>query len=231
MIKCFKLKSILLPIAIILISAIISIGIVAVTELTDTPFLPYCIVLDAGHGYNDNGCSGTNGGIESDINLEITFKLEKILKDFGFKVVLTRKDKNGLYDEDAPNHKVSDMEKRKDIITQANPDFVISIHCNSYPDTSLRGAQAFYKKDNEESLNLATAIQETLTSQIPYAKKEANFGDYYILNESPANAVLIECGYLTNPEDEALLISPDHQQKLAYAIACGIVKYFDIAKD
>ena len=223
----FKLKKFLIPFVIIIISLLLSLGIIAVTEYTETPFLPYKIVLDAGHGGRDNGCSGAGGSIESDINLEITLKLEKILQDFGFKVVLTRKDKNGLYDEDAPNHKVSDMEKRKAIITQANPDFVISIHQNSYPDTSLRGAQAFYKKGNEECKDLASAIQETLVSQIPHARQEANFGDYYILNESPTNAVIIECGYLTNTEEEKLLIDAEYQQKLAYAIACGIVKYFD----
>ena len=227
MIRCFRLKNILISLAIILSSLLLSIGIVAVTEYTDTPFLPYTIVLDAGHGGRDKGCSGTNGGIESDINLSITFQLEKILKDFGFKVVLTRKDSNGLYDTNATNYKVSDMEKRKAIITQANPDFVISIHQNSYPDTSLRGAQAFYKKGNEECKDLASAIQETLVSQIPHARQEANFGDYYILNESPANAVIVECGYLTNIEEEILLQSSEYQHELAYAIACGIVKYFD----
>ena len=227
MIKVIKAKNIFIILAIFLVSLILSIGIIAVTEYTETPFLPYKIVLDAGHGGRDNGCSGANGSIESDINLDITLHLKEILQDFGFDVILTRSDKNGLYDQNATNYKVSDMEKRKAIITKSNPDFVISIHQNSYPDTSLKGAQAFYKKGNDECKALASAIQETLVSQIPNAKKEANFGDYYILNESPANAVIVECGYLTNPEEESLLTDTEYQQKLAYAIACGIVKYFD----
>ena len=218
----------LLIIAIIIICVIISLGIVSVTEFTNSPFRPYTIVLDAGHGGRDNGCQGANGTIESEINLQITKILEQMLKDFGFRVILTRTDEKGLYDENATNYKVSDMEKRVNIIRRAKPDFVVSIHQNSYSNTHQKGAQVFWQEKNSDSENFAKAIQEALVSQIPNARQEANFGDYYILKESPTSAVIVECGYLTNPEEEALLQSPEYQEKIAYAIVCGIVKYFDI---
>ncbi len=231
MIKVIKLKPILAVLAIILISGMLTLGIVVVTKAEDTPYLPYTIVLDAGHGARDAGCSGVNTGAEEKtINLEIVKKLKTMLKDFGFNVVLTREDDSALYDENAESYKLSDMEKRVEIINQAKPDFVISIHCNSYPNSHQRGAQAFYQEKDESSQVLASAIQECLLTQIDTARNEANFGDYYILNQSPCSAVLIECGYLTNPEDETLLLSSDYQQKIAYSITCGLMKFFDLAK-
>lgn len=228
MIKCFKLRNILIPIAIFIFCCLISLGIVAVNELTDSPFRPYTIVLDAGHGGRDNGCIGINGTKESDINLQITKIMASMLQDFGFRVILTRTNENGLYDNNATNYKVSDMKKRINIITKARPDFVISIHQNSFKNIHQQGAQAFWQDNNKEGEMLANSIQESLVSQLPNARKEANYGDYYILKESPASAVIVECGYLSNPEEELLLTTQTYQEKISYAIVCGIVKYFDV---
>ena len=139
---------------------------------------------------------------------------------------MTRENANGLYNENATNYKTSDMAKRIDIIQHANTDFVISIHCNSYPNSSQMGIQAFYQEDDEPSKALADAIQSTFVAQIPNARKNSNFGDYFILKESKSHAVLVECGYLTNPEEDALLNNADYQNKIAYAITCGIIRYF-----
>ncbi len=229
MIKVIKAKNIFIVLGIILVSLALSLGIVAVTEINNSPYLPYTIVLDAGHGGRDAGCSGVNTGVaESDINLAIVKKLQTLLEDFGFRVVLTRSDNNGLYDDNADNYKVSDMSRRIEIIEATNADFVVSIHQNSYPNSHAIGAQAFWQEDDENSENLAKAIQEMLVSQIPNARTEANYGDYYILKESQTHAVLVECGYLTNPDEEMLLTQDSYQEKLAYAITCGILKYFDI---
>ena len=229
MFRVVRLKTIITIISIILISVILSLGIVAVSEINQSPYLPYTIVLDAGHGGRDDGCSGVSTGVtESSINLEIVMKLQTLLEDFGFNVVLTRTNANGLYDDNADNFKVSDMEKRIEIIESANADFVVSIHQNSYPNSHAIGAQAFWQEGDINSENLAKSIQSMLVSQIPNARSEANYGDYYILKESKTHAVLIECGYLTNPEEEHLLTSEDYQNKLSYAITCGILKYFDM---
>jgi N-acetylmuramoyl-L-alanine amidase len=105
---------------------------------------------------------------------------------------------------------------------------VISIHQNSYSDKSQKGAQVFCREGDGLSFDFASSVQSQLLSQLPSARKEANAGDYYILNECGLPAIIVECGYLTNAEEEQLLISDDYQSKVAYSIMCGVVKYFDL---
>lgn len=228
MFKVFKLKPILIGIAILVVSIILGIGVVGVVNRTDIPKANYTIVIDAGHGGRDNGCSGSNGSVESEINLDISKKLKGYLESLGINVVMTRLDGNGLYEANVDNYKQSDMEKRIDIIEEASPDMVISIHQNSYRDSSQKGAQAFYQDGDEKSEEFAKSVQSQLLSQLPSARQEANYGDYYILKECGLPAILVECGYLTNTEEETMLMNKDYQSKVAYAIMCGVVKYFDI---
>jgi len=192
--------------------------------------LGYTIVLDAGHGGRDNGCSGRITDVkESDVNLAIVKKLEKQLRAFGFNVVLTRHGKEGLYQENVDNYKRSDMEKRADIILASNADLVVSVHQNSFPSQHQRGAQAFYNTNSLEGEFFAKSIQKQLLKLLPYARKEANFGDYYMLKIVKVPTVIVECGYLTNSEEEQLLQNAIYQDRIAYAILCGIVEYFDIS--
>lgn len=228
MFKVFKLKSVMLVLAIMITSVLCSVGIVHAVAKEDVPKPVYTIVIDAGHGGRDNGCSGSNGSKESEINLDISKKLQMYLHSLGVRVVMTRLDGNGLYSANADNYKQSDMEKRIEIINEASPDMVISIHQNSYADSSQRGAQVFYKESDDISLGFANSVQTQLLSQLTSARKEANAGDYYILNECSVPAIIVECGYLTNVDDEQLLMSDDYQSKVAYAIMCGVVKYFDL---
>jgi N-acetylmuramoyl-L-alanine amidase len=141
---------------------------------------------------------------------------------------MTRSDGNGLYESNVGNYKQSDMQKRLEIINNASPDMVISIHQNSYRDSSQRGAQVFYQEEDDVSMGFANSIQSQLLSQLPEARQESNRGDYYILKECGLPAVLVECGYLTNTEEERLLMTEEYQSKVAYAIMCGVVKYFDL---
>lgn len=223
-------KKVRIWICIIVVIAVVMAGILGIAKVvqsSSTPKRGYTIVIDAGHGGRDNGCSGVTSGVaESEINLQVAKKLQTILTNYGFNVVMTRENANGLYDENATNYKTSDMAKRIDIIRHANTDFVISIHCNSYPNSSQMGIQAFYQEDDEPSKALADAIQSTFITQIPNARKNSNFGDYFILKEAKSHAVLVECGYLTNPEEDTLLNNADYQNKIAYAITCGIIRYF-----
>ena len=193
----------------------------------DTRF-NYTIVLDAGHGGRDAGCSGINTGVsESEIALSITKKLESYLKNFGFNVVLTRTNSDGLYKENVDNYKKSDMENRKKIIEKSKADMILSIHLNSYPEITQKGAQAFYQKGSPKGENLAKAIVSQLVNILNTTRNEALSGDYYILKcggDIPAS--IVECGFLSNPEEEALLVTDDYQNDVAYAIFCGIVKYF-----
>ncbi len=187
------------------------------------------IVLDAGHGGIDGGVSGVNTGVrESDVNLAITHRLREVLTDMGFEVVLTRKTEAGLYDTTAKGFKKRDMQKRKEIIRSADPALVVSVHQNFYPSKSSRGAQVFYKKSNEQARKFATALQDKLNGL--YAEegvkgRKISTGDYFMLDCADCPSVIVECGFLSNATDEALLSNADFQRKIAQAIASGVLSY------
>lgn len=185
------------------------------------------VVLDAGHGGIDGGVCGVNTGVkESELNLKVVKKLEKYLSDAGISVVLTRNSDAGLYGIATTNLKRKDMEKRRDIINAAEPNLVISIHMNKYSLSTRRGAQVFYKAGDASGKILANSIQESFNSMEEAVREcSALTGDYYILNCSQYPAVIAECGFLSNPDDEALLITDEYQESIAYGIFKGIIGY------
>ena len=185
-----------------------------------------CIVLDAGHGGRDGGCVGANGSVEKDLNLKYTLKLKEKLVQYGYKVVLTRSDDNGLYSPLATNKKVSDMNVRMTKIKEANPNLVVSIHMNSFADSSVSGANCFYKIDDEASINCASLIQKSLYEYCYVKNDTAKKGDYFMLNCSYYTSVLVECGFLSNPEEEQKLNSIEYLEKFTDAVANGILLYF-----
>ncbi len=184
-----------------------------------------CIVVDAGHGGDDPGKIGINKVKEKDINLKIAKELEKLLKKEGIKVVMTRTDDSGLYQKSSNNKKVEDMRKRCKIITEANPVFTVSVHQNSYPDESIKGAQVFYYGQSQEGKKLAEALQQTLVEQLDpqnHRKAKAN-ESYYLLKKTPSPTVIVECGFLSNYEEAELLNTEEYQKKVAEAIKTGIL--------
>ena len=185
------------------------------------------VVLDAGHGGIDGGVIGVVTGVkESELNLKVVKKLEKYLISAGMSVTLTRNSDAGLYGLATKNLKRKDMEKRRDIIKDVNPHLVISVHMNKYSLSTRRGAQVFYKKGDENARTLANCIQNNFNS-MEEASRICSIltGDYYILNCTEYTSVITECGFLSNPEDEALLISDEYQEFIAYNIFKGIVGY------
>lgn len=160
--------------------------------------------------------------------MSIAKKLKGDLERLGIKVVMTRCDGNGLYKSNVDNYKKSDMEERVKIIENASPDMVISIHCNSYADSTVSGAQVYYHVGDEVGKGFAEAVQSQLKTQLHNARSEIGKGDYYLLKEADTPAIIVECGYLTNLQDEALLQTDDYQNHISYAIMCGVVKYFDL---
>lgn len=185
------------------------------------------IVLDAGHGGIDSGVSGVNTKVkESELNLKVVKKLQNYLVGAGFSVVLTRSSEAGLYGTATSNLKKKDMLKRKEIIEDAKPTLVVSVHMNKYSLSSRRGAQVFYKGQDEDSKLLAENIQKSF-NQMDTAVRECSAltGDYYILNCTEYPSVIAECGFLSNPQDEALLITEEYQDKISYTIFKGIVGY------
>lgn len=184
------------------------------------------IVLDAGHGGRDGGSIGVNGSIEKDLNLEYTLALRDKLVKAGYKVVLTRKNDEGLYSPLAKNKKQSEMKERLRVIKQANPNLVISIHMNSFTDKSAYGAMTYYRKDDESGKNVADLIQNSLSTYCGARFKSGKIGDYYVLNSNYYSAVLIECGFISNPEEERKLKTPEYRKKIVDAIYSGILLYF-----
>lgn len=203
-------------------------GFIIKTSAEDGNSMGYKIVIDAGHGGIDAGVSGVKTGVkESELNLKVTKKLEKYLVDAGFSVVLTRKTDAGLYGVATSNLKRKDMLKRKEIILEEKPTLVISIHMNKYSVSTRRGAQVFYKSGDEFGKILAHSIQNNFNLMESASREcSALVGDYYILNCSSYPSVIAECGFLSNPEDEALLIQDEYQNELAYTIFKGIIEYF-----
>ncbi len=186
------------------------------------------VVIDAGHGGVDAGVLGAESGIkESDINLAIAKQLKGYFAEAGFKVIMTRTANGGLYGLPTNGFKMRDMKKRKEIIEKSGADMVISVHQNSCPLKSRRGGQTFYNPESETGKILAECIQDSLNSMEECVKKsEPLAGDYYMLRCTENPSVIVECGFLTNSEDEELLSSSDYQKRVAYAIFKGAVSFY-----
>lgn len=201
-------------------------GVLAIRPTVEIPN-KIRIVLDAGHGGIDGGVSGVNTLVkESDLNLIIVKKIEKYLISSGFSVVLTRSSDAGLYGIATKNRKKKDMQRRSEIINKVKPSLVVSVHMNQYSLSTRRGAQVFYKKSDESGKKLANCIQNSFNNMENSSREcSALVGDYYILNCSQYPSIIAECGFLSNPEDEALLITEEYQEEIAYAIFKGIVEY------
>ena len=183
------------------------------------------VVIDPGHGGRDPGKAGTYGKNEKDINLEIALELGRCLESGGYMVFFTRK-----IDEALADTKREDMKNRVLTGDDFDGDIFISIHQNSYSSPSVKGAQVFYYNSSEESKRLAEAIQknliETLDSENTRSAK-AN-SDYYILKNTKIPAAIIECGFLSNPDEEGRLNTEEYRRKAAWAIYLGINEYFSL---
>lgn len=217
-------------IGVILVSVILTcliVGVFCAVRATSSPKTQYTIVIDAGHGGRDGGAVGSSGVTESELNLEFSLKLKEMCEDYGFKVVLTRKDMNGLYSIFASNKKKSEMKKRQEIIEKAKPDVVVSIHMNSFSFSSS-GAQCFYASGNESGQALATSVQQALSTEIEHTGLAAKVGDFYVLNCTDYASVLVECGFLSNPEEERKLCDEEYQSNFCRTILYGILDYFEM---
>lgn len=176
------------------------------------------VFLDAGHGGRDNGAS-VGCVYEAELNLQIVKVLAQELRNHGCVVSLTRENSESL-----SNKKVEDMTKRREKIRKLNPDIVISIHQNTYSAPSVCGLQCFYANETAGSQEYATAIQNQFNqSGLPFSKKPKPT-DFNLVEHSPCPAVLIECGFLTNPQELKLLQSHTYQQILAYNIATAVIQ-------
>ena len=197
------------------------------TRAAASPSDRFTVVIDAGHGGIDGGVSGITTGVkESELNLDIARKLKTKFDKSGAKTVMTRKTEAGLYGIYSKGFKRRDMQKRKQITLNAKADVFVSIHLNYYSSPLRRGAQVFYKIDDEKSKSLADIVQAELNGGKEYERDyTALAGDYYVLNEADCAAILCECGFLSNAEDEKLLLTDEYRAEIAEKIFNGIEKY------
>ena len=185
------------------------------------------IVIDPGHGGKDPGKIAVNGVPEKEVNRKIGLLLREELEKKGFQVLLTRQeDTTAVGDPDAD--KRSDMEKRVELMEVFGADICISIHCNSFESGKIYGPQLFFYEHSEKSGILARELQEKLREKLcpECAREQKPNVSYYILKRSPCPAVIVECGFLSNPEEAEKLCSEGYQKKVAKAIAEGVWKYF-----
>lgn len=179
------------------------------------------------HGGDDPGMIGVEGLKEKGINLQISLKLRESLKARGFSVIMTRETDQGLYDSSSHNKKAQDMQRRISLLAEAAPVLTVSIHQNSYSDSAIKGPQVFYYESSQQGKLLAQSIQESLNQELKPERPRVIKGNtsYYLLKRSKGTLVIVECGFLTNPQEAALLQTSEYQEKVAGAVAEGIQEY------
>ena len=186
------------------------------------------VVVDAGHGGSDGGVIGKNTGVkESDLNLKIAKLLGEYLISGGYRVVYTRQnDTMHTYPSVKGNKKRADMFKRGDIINSAKPAAMVSVHMNYYSSSSRRGAQVFYDRHSDAGREFANTMQDIINGELNSVDGGRSYialsAEKYLLSCSPYPSIIVECGFLSNPVDEANLVDKNYQTKLAYTLFMGI---------
>ncbi len=191
------------------------------------------IIIDAGHGGEDCGAIGVNGVYEKDLNLSVANELGKMLSEKGYAVIYTRTDDELLlYTEDEKIYgvrKISDLKNRCKFGAEYPDAVYISIHMNSFGNKKCSGLQVYYSENNTESSDLANAVQANVKSKLQQSnnRKVKKGESIYLLENLMNPAILIECGFLTNPEECEKLSQKEYQKELCFAILCGIIEYKD----
>ena len=190
------------------------------------------IILDPGHGGADSGAVGVNGALEKDLNLSITLMMGKLLEDEGYIVVYTRTDDRLLLGEgeDVKGiRKISDLKNRCKVAARYPGAIFVSIHMNSFGDSKYSGLQVYYSTQNEESMDLASAIQSGVSSELQQEnnRKIKEGKDIYVLENTANPAVMIECGFLTNAEECKKLSEENYQKQLSFSIIRAIIEYIE----
>ena len=187
------------------------------------------ILLDAGHGGFDGGTVASDGTVEKDINLEVTTDLSVVLRLLGYRVAMTRTADEALEDDPSltvRQRKRADMAARLALYEQAT--LVVGIHQNHFPDASCKGTQVFYSANHPDGVLLAEHIRQAVVSRLQpdnHRACKAGSADILLLHKTTVPAVLVECGFLSNPEELSLLKSDGYRRRLALSVAAGILQY------
>ena len=188
------------------------------------------VVVDAGHGGEDGGATGVHGELEKDINLAIALELQRLLEQHQFQVVMVRDWDTDLSDQNLPTvaqRKRSDLQQRLRLVEESGGCVLLSLHQNFFTESQYSGAQVFYSANDPRSEALAEAIRASITETLqPENTRQNKVGEgVYLLEQCQVPAVLVECGFLSNPEEAAALADPDYQKRMAQAIYNGLVRY------
>ena len=187
------------------------------------------ILIDPGHGGMDGGASAADGTLEKDINLAIALPLADMLRFFGYPVEMTRDTDCSIHDpglSTVKEQKVSDLKNRLEMVNGSR--LTISIHENQFSQTQYSGAQIFDGSGSAESALLADSVREAVVGLLqPDNTRELKKGskDIYLLHNAKTPIILVECGFLSNTAELQKLKDPSYQQSMAYAIACGLLRY------
>lgn len=189
------------------------------------------IILDAGHGGMDGGCSSANGDVEKHINLAILLNLRDLLKASGYEVITTRNTDVSIHDtgiEGIANQKSSDMDNRLAIFNSIQGAICISIHQNQFTDPQYSGAQMFYSDSNSQNSVLAQELQNQFVAFLqPDNTRETKLcgKELFLCYYSKNPTVMAECGFLSNPDEASLLVTEDYQQKVAFTIYAALIQH------
>ena len=200
-------------------------------KVTASPISSKTVVIDAGHGTPDEGAKSKEGTTEAQINLKIALKVQNLLEQSGCTVILTRSDDNGIYDLDKNTlreKKVSDIKNRVKIGNESSADIFVSIHLNKIPESQYYGWQCFYKYNDDKSKELANNLQNSLNESIDKINDRVPLPikKIYIVEHVEIPISIVECGFLSNPEEEQQLQTEKYQEEIAWGIYNGIISYF-----
>ena len=202
-------------------------GQTAAAQSTPGPLSGLTVAVDAGHGGYDGGAVGRVSGVpEKGLNLDVAQRVEQLLSELGADVVMTRTGDYALCDEDPPiRKKLQDMQRRAEIVRLNDADALLSIHMNEYAGRSESGPQVFYREGCPAGRLLAGAVQEAMIRELrPRKERPALGGDYYMLTLGMPS-VLVECGFLSNKAEEALLMQETYRQQVAEGIVQGVLDW------
>lgn len=176
------------------------------------------VVIDAGHGGFDVGATGLGLGTKEDgLNLAVAKLLKEELEALNIEIIMTRETDDAL-----GATKDEDMSYRREVISKAGNDLMVSIHMNMFSDRSVSGPMVFYMEGSEAGKELAACVINSLCDTVGRERRLPNPGDYYVLRAGTAPGIIVECGFLSNAQEEALLVTPEYQKLLAEGIALGI---------
>jgi N-acetylmuramoyl-L-alanine amidase len=229
----FNLKNLLTLVLVFILTfaLVLSLNYMSITTVSNNIATDKTVIVDAGHGGEDAGTQSSAGVLEKGINLDISLKIGTLLRLMGYSVVYTRTEDILQYPDDAVRQrqkKVSDIHYRMSIM-QKHPDAVfLSIHQNYFVQSKYRGAQVFYSANNPQSEELAEKLQTSIRTLIqPENDRQikASDADIYLLYHAELPAVMVECGFMSNPGEALLLSDSEYQKKISLAVASGIEEY------